>query len=97
MMQDKFITGRGTLRGAKRPTGYHLGMYIFRTKQAVQDAIKALLAGCQVGSILRPEDEALMLDVLQYHPHARGENWRGYQAPAYRRTTRLPRAALFLD
>jgi hypothetical protein len=46
-------------------------MYIFRTKQAVQDAIKTMLADYAVGSILRPEDEALMLDVLQHHPHAR--------------------------
>ena len=69
-MSEKSITGPSSLRTAKRATGYHLGMQVFRSKQAVMDAIKTMLADYPVGSIVRPEDEALMLDLLQHHPHA---------------------------
>ena len=69
-MPEKSITGPGSLRAAKRATGYHLGMQVFRTKQAVTEAIKTMLASYSVGAIMRPEDEAVMLDLLQHHPHA---------------------------
>jgi hypothetical protein len=69
-MPEKSITGPSPLRAAKRPTGYHLGMQVFRTKQAVTEAIKGMLAGYPVGSIVRPNDEAVLLDLLQHHPHA---------------------------
>lgn len=69
-MSEKSITGPGSLRAAKRPTGYHVGMQVFRTKQAVTEAIKTMLARYGVGAIVRPEDEAVMLDLLQHHPHA---------------------------
>jgi hypothetical protein len=69
-MPEKSITGAGTLRAAKRPTGYHLGMQVFRSKQAVAEKVKAMLAGYALGVIVRPEDEAILLDLLQYHPHA---------------------------
>jgi Protein of unknown function (DUF3223) len=69
-MPEKSSTGTGPLRAAKRPTGYHLGMQVFRSKQAVTEAIKTMLAGYAVGAIVRPEDESVILDLLQFHPHA---------------------------
>lgn len=63
-------TQEHSLRATKQPTGYHLGMQMFPTKQAITDAIRTMLATYEPDTIVRPADEAVLLDLLAHHPRA---------------------------